>query len=82
MHAVALPLQLVAARRSYPCEALGMGGKARKLLTPPDRRRAPTKPFLLQEVIAQDMLRYHLAFYLPRRPSELVVAEALDFPER
>jgi predicted RNase H-like HicB family nuclease len=26
------------------------------------------------------MLRYHVAFYLPQRPSEMVVAEALDFP--
>ena len=26
------------------------------------------------------MLRYHVAFYLPRSPNEMVVAEALDFP--
>jgi predicted RNase H-like HicB family nuclease len=26
------------------------------------------------------MLRYHIAFYLPRVPGEMVVAEALDFP--
>ena len=26
------------------------------------------------------MLRYHVAFYLPRLPGEMVVAEALDFP--
>jgi predicted RNase H-like HicB family nuclease len=26
------------------------------------------------------MLRYHVAFYLPRARSEMVVAEALDFP--
>jgi len=26
------------------------------------------------------MLRYHVAFYLPHLPGELVVAEALDFP--
>lgn len=26
------------------------------------------------------MLRYHVAFYLPRSPGEMVVAEALDFP--
>lgn len=26
------------------------------------------------------MLRYHVAFYLPRAPGEMVVAEALDFP--
>ncbi len=26
------------------------------------------------------MLRYHLAFYLPRKSGEMVVAEALDFP--
>src|SRR5258707_497552 len=26
------------------------------------------------------MLRYHVAFYLPRRAGEMVVAEALDFP--
>jgi predicted RNase H-like HicB family nuclease len=26
------------------------------------------------------MLRYHVAFYLPRAPGEVVVAEALDFP--
>jgi allophanate hydrolase subunit 2 len=26
------------------------------------------------------MLRYHVAFYLPRTPAEMVVAEALDFP--
>jgi predicted RNase H-like HicB family nuclease len=26
------------------------------------------------------MLRYHVAFYLPKGPSQLVVAEALDFP--
>jgi predicted RNase H-like HicB family nuclease len=26
------------------------------------------------------MLRYHVAFYLPRAAGELVVAEALDFP--
>jgi predicted RNase H-like HicB family nuclease len=26
------------------------------------------------------MLRYHVAFYLPRTPGEMVVAEALDFP--
>ncbi len=26
------------------------------------------------------MLRYHVAFYLPKLPGEMVVAEALDFP--
>lgn len=26
------------------------------------------------------MLRYHVAFYLPREAGEMVVAEALDFP--
>ena len=26
------------------------------------------------------MLRYHVAFYLPDKPGEMVVAEALDFP--
>lgn len=26
------------------------------------------------------MLRYHVAFYLPQTPGEMVVAEALDFP--
>lgn len=26
------------------------------------------------------MLRYHVAFYLPNAPGEMVVAEALDFP--
>jgi predicted RNase H-like HicB family nuclease len=26
------------------------------------------------------MLRYHVAFYLPRAAREMVVAEALDFP--
>jgi predicted RNase H-like HicB family nuclease len=26
------------------------------------------------------MLRYHIAFYLPRAPGEMFVAEALDFP--
>jgi predicted RNase H-like HicB family nuclease len=26
------------------------------------------------------MLRYHVAFYLPRAAGEIVVAEALDFP--
>jgi predicted RNase H-like HicB family nuclease len=26
------------------------------------------------------MLRYHVAFHLPRTPGEMVVAEALDFP--
>lgn len=26
------------------------------------------------------MLRYHVAFYLPRAVGEMVVAEALDFP--
>ena len=26
------------------------------------------------------MLRYHIAFYLPQAPGEMVVAEALDFP--
>jgi len=26
------------------------------------------------------MLRYHIAFYLPRSTGEMVVAEALDFP--
>jgi predicted RNase H-like HicB family nuclease len=26
------------------------------------------------------MLRYHVAFYLPRAGSKMVVAEALDFP--
>jgi hypothetical protein len=26
------------------------------------------------------MLRYHVAFYLPAAPDEMVVAEALDFP--
>ena len=26
------------------------------------------------------MLKYHVAFYLPRSPGEMVVAEALDFP--
>jgi hypothetical protein len=28
------------------------------------------------------MLRYHVAFYRPKVPGEMVVAEALDFPER
>jgi predicted RNase H-like HicB family nuclease len=27
-----------------------------------------------------DMLRYHVAFYLPRAAGEKVVAEAIDFP--
>ena len=27
-----------------------------------------------------DMLRYHVAFYLPRASGEMVVAQALDFP--
>ncbi len=26
------------------------------------------------------MLRYHVAFYLPKAPGEMVVTEALDFP--
>ena len=26
------------------------------------------------------MLRYHVAFYLPHAPGEMVAAEALDFP--
>lgn len=26
------------------------------------------------------MLRFHVAFHLPRAPGEMVVAEALDFP--
>ena len=26
------------------------------------------------------MLRYHIAFYLPKAPGQMVVAEALDFP--
>jgi predicted RNase H-like HicB family nuclease len=26
------------------------------------------------------MVRYHVAFYLPHTPGEMVVAEALDFP--
>lgn len=26
------------------------------------------------------MLRYHVAFYMPKAPGEMVVAEALDFP--
>ena len=26
------------------------------------------------------MLRYHIAFHLPRAAGEMVVAEALDFP--
>jgi predicted RNase H-like HicB family nuclease len=26
------------------------------------------------------MLRYHVAFHLPRAPGQMVVAEALDFP--
>ena len=26
------------------------------------------------------MFRYHVAFYLPHAPGEMVVAEALDFP--
>jgi predicted RNase H-like HicB family nuclease len=26
------------------------------------------------------MLRYHVAFYLPQNPAEMVFAEALDFP--
>jgi predicted RNase H-like HicB family nuclease len=29
---------------------------------------------------AVNMLRYHIAFYLPKSPEEMVVAEALDFP--
>ena len=29
---------------------------------------------------AVDMLRYHIAFYLPKSPGEMVFAEALDFP--
>lgn len=28
----------------------------------------------------QNMLRYHVAFHLPRAAGEMVVAEALDFP--
>ena len=30
--------------------------------------------------ILVDMLRYHIAFYLPREAGKMVVAEALDFP--
>ena len=29
---------------------------------------------------AENMLRYHVAFHLPRNAGEMVVAEALDFP--
>ena len=29
---------------------------------------------------AVNMLRYHIAFYLPKSPEEMVVAEALDLP--
>jgi predicted RNase H-like HicB family nuclease len=29
---------------------------------------------------AVDVLRYHIAFYLPKSREEMVVAEALDFP--
>jgi hypothetical protein len=29
----------------------------------------------------QRMLRYHVAFYLPHAPGEMVLAEAFDFPE-
>jgi predicted RNase H-like HicB family nuclease len=33
-------------------------------------------------VYAQDsMLRYHVAYYLPRRQERMVVAEVLDFPD-
>jgi len=28
----------------------------------------------------EPMLRYHVAFHLPRAPGEMMVAEALDFP--
>ena len=28
----------------------------------------------------QRMLRYHVAFYLPHAPGEMVLAEAFDFP--
>lgn len=28
----------------------------------------------------EQMLRYHVAFYLPRAAGDMVVAEALDFP--
>ena len=31
---------------------------------------------------AVDMLRYHIAFYLPKSPTDMVVAEALDCPWR
>ena len=27
------------------------------------------------------VLRYHVAFYLPHAPGEMVIAEALDFPD-
>ena len=41
-----------------------------------------TDPHLRQQAAYyhQRMLRYHVAFYLPHAPGEMVVAEALDFP--
>ena len=41
----------------------------------PNQRLRPASP-----VYDVGMLRYHVAFYLPQLPGEMVVAEALDFP--
>jgi len=40
--------------------------------------RGETQPDCVRGV-CWDMLRYHIAFYLPKSPGEMVVAEALDF---
>lgn len=47
-----------------------------------DRRRRPKSVARSRGSSYYDetVLRYHIAFYLPRAPGEMVVAEALDFP--
>ena len=40
-----------------------------------DRRRITASPYYHGH-----LFRYHVAFYLPHAPGEMVVAEALDFP--
>jgi predicted RNase H-like HicB family nuclease len=36
--------------------------------------------FHVRSAYDERILRYHVAFYLPSTPGEMVIAEALDFP--
>jgi predicted RNase H-like HicB family nuclease len=64
--------------KPFRCEAVDSNCRARRVEGVFGFRRPIRRLSLLR--YDGRMLRYHIAFYLPREFGEMVVAEALDFP--